>query len=614
MRRVIALLAVALALAFLAVPPAGAAVTAIPNTPVSVVDLGSTSKSVAFGTSVNFTWAVFNGGPPAYTMNVTANASSPDVTLEIVPSSFTIARDEALEVRVNVTTPGTGDPRTVVIHVTFAAVAPVVSSLELNATLALQAAPASVDLVTAFVAVGAIIAIGFTATLIFERTRVPDLLILIGLGVLLGPVALEYFGISFVPAGVLELATPYFTALALMIILFDGGLNLPILQVVKRLGVIGLQTGLAFMLTLFAIGFVTAWVLGWNLLVGFLLGAALAGTSSEVVIGLVRAIRVSEETKAILTLEAVLTDVLCVMSVLAIIELLRGGPGASITIVFADLGQAFAVATAFGAFFGVGWLVLLRRIERKPFAYMLTIAVLFILFGLSEASGGNGAMAAFVFGLILGNHVEFAKRLKIQARFVVDDRIKQFHSELSFVIRTFFFVFLGLSFAFRFGGAWPVSTTLPVLDAYDGTFTLFFAGVFAVFLTIVLVRVVTARITASVVGASPGDRRVMWSLMGRGLAPAVLSALPFTILAFTAPATPGDLYYQALLAPYRAQFLNIAFYVILFTVGATTLGVAAFGRGPRVSTRTATEARHFGFLSQWDLDELQVMEEPPPPE
>jgi cell volume regulation protein A len=614
MRRVLALLAAALTLALFLLPSARAAVNPIPGTPVSVIDLGSTSKTVGFGVTTNLTWAVFNTGPPAYSMNVTANTSSPDILLSVFPSSFTIARDAALEVVVNVTTPPNGNPRTVVINVTFTTLAPVVSNRSLEATIVLVAEPGSPDVLTAFVAIGAIIAIGFTATLIFERTRVPDLLILIFLGVLLGPIALEYFGISFVPAGVLELATPYFTAIALMIILFDGGLNLPIVQVVRRIGAIGLQTGASFTLTLFAIGFVTSWVLGWPLLVGFLLGAILAGTSSAVVIGLVRALKVSEETKVILTLESVLTDVLCVVTVIAIIELLRGGEGASVTIVFAELSQAFAVATAFGLFFGVGWLVLLRRIERKPFAYMLTIAILFILYGFSEASGGSGAMAAFVFGLVLGNHVEFAKRMNMQARFVVDDRIKQFHSELSFVIRTFFFVFLGLSFAFRFGGAWTVSTSLPLLSAYNGTFTLFFAGVFAVFLTIVVVRVITARITAAVVGASPGERRVMWSIMGRGLAAAVLAALPFTIAPYTSPTSPGDVYYQGLLAPYHAQFLNIAFYVILFTVGATTLGVATFGRGTAGPAPVPSEIHGVGSLRQWDLEDLEILEEPPPPD
>lgn len=616
MRRVIALLATALALTFFAIHPAAAVAMTIPGTSVTVFELGSSSTTVTFGTPANFTWAVVNGGPPApdYSMNVTANVTDPDFAVNVFPSAFILRRSEGKEVQVNVTVPSSGVPRSVTIWVTFRTLAPVASEVNVTATVVVRAEsaePVSVDVLTAFVAIGAIIAIGFTATLIFERTRIPDLLILIFLGVLLGPIALLYFGVSFVPAGVLELATPYFTALALMIILFDGGLNLPLMQIVRRIGVIGIHTGLAFVLTVFGVGFVAAWVLGFNLTVGLLLGAALGGTSSAVVIGIVRGLHVSEETKVILTLESVLTDVLCVVTVLALVELLRGGPGASIAIVFVELGQAFLVATALGLFFGLGWLVVLRRVERKPFAYMLTIAVLFILYGFSEASGGSGAMASFIFGLVLGNHVEFAKRLKVQARFFVDDRIKQFHSELSFVIRTFFFVFLGLSFAFQFGGAWAVSTGLPILRDYNATFTLFLSGVVILFLTIVVIRVVTARLTATLIGKLAGERRVLWSLMGRGLAAAVLASLPFTIRAFTAPTTAGDIYYQTLMAPYQVLFLNITFYIILLTVLATTFGVATFARVGAAAPAPAADVRGLGFLSQWDLDDLQILEEPP---
>ncbi len=612
MRRALALLAVAAALYLFSLAPTASAAVPIPGTNVQVVELGPTSQVVPFGTTANFTWAVFNGGPATYSMNVTANVTEPDFAIEVVPTDFTIPRDELREVRVNVSAPANGETVTATIQVTFTTLTPTASSLQVNATLTVQATPPSLDVLTAFVAIGAIIAIGFTATWIFERTHIPDLFILILLGVVLGPFALLYFGISLVPQQVLQAATPYFTALALMIILFDGGLNLPVLQVVKRLGIVGLHTGLAFVLTILAVAWVTVVVLGYDWLVGLLLGAALGGTSGAVVIGIVRALKLSEETKIILTLESVLTDVLCVVTALALIELLRGKPGASPPLVFADLGRAFLVAMLFGLTLGVGWLVFLRRVEKKPFAYMLTIAVLFILYGFTEASGGSGAMASFVFGLVLGNHVEFARRLRMQARFIVDDRIKQFHSELSFVVRTFFFVFLGLVFTFQFGGGWIVATRLPVLASYNGTFTLFMFGVLFIFLVIVGVRMLAARVTSALRSKPPAERRVLWSLMGRGLAAAVLASLPFTIPAFTSPTTPGDQYYQALMAPYEVQFLNIAFFVILLTVGATTLGVAssAYAR-VKPTVPPLVTGRGIGFLTQWDLEELQVHEQPP---
>lgn len=610
MRRALLLSAVAVILVLL-YSTESAAATPIAGTQVDVFPLDpEPKKDVSLGSQTNFSWLVFNDGSRA-DLSVSAVASDTGFDVEMFPADFSVPRDSTRVVQLNVSAPLDGTTRSTTINVTFSMDSPVVSSLSFELTVVARRAPATVDALTAFVAIGGIIAIGFTAMLIFERTKVPDILILIGLGVLLGPVALLYFGVVFVPHSVLEVAAPYFAAVALMMILFDGGLNLPLLQVIRKVGAISVQTLVAFVATVVAVASVAIVVLGYPPIVGFLLGSVLGGTSSAVVIGVVRALRVGEDTKVVLTLESVLTDVLCVVAVLGIIELIRGGPGASVGIVFVKLAQAFFVALAVGLAFGLGWLFLLRRASKKPFAYMLTIAMLFILYGVTESAGGSGAMASFVFGLVLGNHEEFRKRLRLRWQFVVDDRIRQFHSELSFVIRTFFFVFLGLVFTFQFGGRLPVSTTLPVLSAANGTFMLFLFGVIAIFLAITAVRVGTALITTRMLHRPQEERRVLWSLMGRGLAAAVLASLPFTIPAFNSPTTPGDVYYQSFMAPYEAQFLNIVFFIIILTVLVTTFGAATFARAPvaiRPPPVSVGRLQNIGFMSQLDLDDLHAME------
>jgi cell volume regulation protein A len=606
MRRWLGLAALVTALLLTAGGARGATSVPIPGTPIQVVALGPNSVVTTFGTTTNLSWAVINTGSSMlpYRLNVTAKVSDPTLQVIVLPGNVTVPRLSTVQVQVNITVPRSGSPRTVDINVTFRTLSPVVSSVQLNASLIIRSVPATIDVLTAFVAIGLIIAIGFAASLIFDRTRIPDLLILIFLGILLGPIALSYFGIAFVPPAVLEVATPYFAALALMIILFDGGLNLSLLQIIRRLGIVSLHTGVTFVATVFAVAFIATSVLGYPWLVALLLGAILGGTSSAVVIGIVRTLQVSEETKVILTLESVLTDVLCVVLVIALIELLRGGPGASVSIVFTELASRFGVAMLFGVFAGVAWLFLLRRVEKKPFSYMLTIAVLFILYGVTEFSRGSGAMASFVFGLILGNHAELAKRLSIPTtRFVVDDKIKQFHSELSFVIRTFFFVFLGLVFTLQVGGVWAVSSGVPALQVLNGSFSLFLIGVLLIFGMIVLVRIVTAWVITYIRPRPAAERRVLWTLMGRGLAAAVLSSVPFTVPAFTSPVNAGDLYYRSLMGPVQVQFLNATLYIILLTVVATTMGVAASARSLGIPRpRPVSTAPTFGLWSQWDQD------------
>lgn len=628
MRRALLLTAVAATLLLLWSSNTASA-TGIPNTQIEVFELDPDTRQIALGAQTNFSWLVFNDGSRA-DLSLSAVVSDPGFSLEAgvvsdpdssfgaLPANFSVPRDRSVVVQLNVTAPLDGTTRSTTINVTFSSESPVVSNLSFELTVVARRAPATIDALAAFVAIGGIIAIGFTAALIFERTKVPDLLILILLGVLLGPVALIYFGIVFVPQGVLEAAAPYFAAVALMMILFDGGLNLPLLQVIRKIGAIGIQTGVAFVGTVVCVAYVAIVVLGYDPIIGVLLGAVLGGTSSAVVIGVVRALRVGEDTKVVLTLESVLTDILCVVTVLGIIELLRSGQGASswppgpgqIAIVVVKLAQAFFVALAISFAFGIGWLFLLRRASKKPFAYMLTIAMLFILYGVTESAGGSGAMASFVFGLMLGNHEELRRRLKFKGQFVVDERIRQFHGELSFVIRTFFFVFLGLVFTFQFGSGWAVSTELPVLSAANGTFVLFLIGVLAIFLAITGVRMITAVFTGWVLHRPQGERRVLWSLMGRGLAAAVLASLPFTIPAFTSPASENDVIYQGFMAPYQMQFLNIVFFIIILTVVVTTFGAATYARAPLVTPPpVAARGLHdLGFMSRLDLDELRAME------
>ena len=96
----------------------------------------------------------------------------------------------------------------------------------LQGTLSIQdgpIAPAHVMLLAA----GVVIFLGVAGEAFFKKTGIPDVAFLMVLGVIIGPV----FGII-QPEAVIQVV-PYFAALALIIIMFDGGLNLDIKHVVK---------------------------------------------------------------------------------------------------------------------------------------------------------------------------------------------------------------------------------------------------------------------------------------------------------------------------------------------------------------------------------------------
>ena len=77
---------------------------------------------------------------------------------------------------------------------------------------------------------------------------------------------------------------------------------------------------------------------------------------------------------------------------------------------------------------------------------MLTLGILFVLFFLANSFGESGALTALVFGLMLGNKNHLARILRFKLpKIEMDDPT---HNQLTFLVRAFFFVFVGLMASF----------------------------------------------------------------------------------------------------------------------------------------------------------------------
>jgi cell volume regulation protein A len=144
-------------------------------------------------------------------------------------------------------------------------------------------------------AAGVVIFSGVAGEAFFKKTGIPDVAFLMVLGVIIGPV----LGII-QPEAVLQIV-PYFAALALIIIMFDGGLNLDLRQIVKTAHFSFTLAILGFILSVVIATFAVHYGLGWSWLQSILLGSIVGGSSSAIVFGLVRNIRISEETKNMLS-------------------------------------------------------------------------------------------------------------------------------------------------------------------------------------------------------------------------------------------------------------------------------------------------------------------------
>jgi len=296
-------------------------------------------------------------------------------------------------------------------------------------------------LASTILAIGLFVFAAYLFKSVFTHSGIPDVLLLMICGIVAGPVLGWASPAAFGKAGN-ALAT-----MGLVIILFESGIDLDLAtlrpSMVSTLK-ITLSTFLATGLIVTAIGYSLA---GLDLQGSLMLAVILAGTSAAVVIPLVQSLKVEGSTRIILILESAITDVLCIVGVFTLLEASRTG-GLTVGGVVLSVVSTLLVAALIGALCGFAWLGVLRTARKLPNGNFASAAACFIVYGATELAGYSGAIAVLCFGLVLSNGRQFAQALRIvrPARLAAFSSAEQeFLHELIFVLKTFFFVFLGIS-------------------------------------------------------------------------------------------------------------------------------------------------------------------------
>ncbi len=387
-----------------------------------------------------------------------------------------------------------------------------------------------------------IIVIGFLGNALFERTGLPDMLFLIVLGYVVGP-WLRLFD----PLSVAALA-PYLAALALVFILFDGGMHMNIHQVISESPRAILMAVLGFLSSLLVIAVFMTYLVGVPLLYGILFGSIFGGSSSIVVVSIARRISVSERCSTVLSLESAITDILCIVVSLVVIGVILTGQ-VDFFIVARDIGVKFLIGALVGVAMGLVWLFSLKGVVRQSFSYMLTLAIVLFGYTASEYLGGSGALSSLLFGLFLGNEKSIFKALKREwtGEAAVDGGLRRFESEIAFLVRTFFFVFLGL------------------IAMISDLWFVFIGAVISLMLLLTRFGVVTLGTLKSELR---NERSIMGVVLTRGLAAAVLATLPLQYADPLIYPEAGPVFQE--LSP---LYINLAVIIIVSTTIIATMGV-----------------------------------------
>lgn len=288
--------------------------------------------------------------------------------------------------------------------------------------------------------------LAYISGILYSKSHIPDIFWLILFGVLLGPV------FKLIDTEMMTGLAPMLVLMALNLLMFEAGLNVDLKtfrESMEKSGYLGLIT---FVLTMFIVGYGVFYIFPelFTFSEGLLLGAMIGGTSTSTVLSILGCINLEDKEagkcRLFLVLESIVTDSISIVTAMTLIRLIET-PQVPLIEGLKDIVFVFTVATVIGFGIGVIWVQVLNIARNRPFNYIMTIAVLFFSYIVAENIGGpgSGALAALVFGITMTNYPILARMFNLNERVRVERRrLRGFHEEITFLIKSFLFLFVGL--------------------------------------------------------------------------------------------------------------------------------------------------------------------------
>ena len=402
------------------------------------------------------------------------------------------------------------------------------------------------------VVVAGLLVIGALGEFIFSRTGIPDVVWLVLAGIFSGPV------FEIVSPKVLEPAVPFFGAIALTIILSGGAHRL-------RLAEVAAAAPRALLLSLVGFFFSVASIYGyfWTLtemeivrptspLLWLTAGAIVGGSSALILMPTFAGANVQPRIVRLIEVESSGTDAFCIVMTMVLIDLLVTG-SADLSRPFVALGREIGIGVVFGVVAAALLIPGIPALRDKPHGYTFFISAELIVYALTNLANGNGAMAVVTSALLAGNASTIVPKVIPGAHpeaFVATEVSKVMQDQMTFLIKSFFFVLIGLMF--------PTSPRLMALGALGAVVLLLF-------------RIPAVKLSTMKLGLTQKQTRLLIVAMPRGLASGVLSTLPVEYgIAGTENLSP-------------AVFALIVTSILLFAVGFAVVSRTSDERGNIVS-------------------------------
>jgi len=270
----------------------------------------------------------------------------------------------------------------------------------------------------ALVSLSAVVILGIAAQWLGWRTRIPAILVLLVFGILAGPL------LGWINPGKLLGSLLYpVVSLAVAVILFEGGLSLSVKEFRAIGGVTAWLVTAGAAITWFVAALAAHWILQLDWSLAILLGAVLVVTGPTVIGPMLRFIRPTGRTGAILKWEGIVIDPVGAMLAVLVFQVT----------IYAGTAHEMVVATivlktvAFGTLCGLlGALILGLCLKRDliPDYLQNPVAVMFVVgvfTGANLLQSESGLLAVTIMGFAMANQkavsiqhiVEFKENLRV---------------------------------------------------------------------------------------------------------------------------------------------------------------------------------------------------------
>ena len=392
------------------------------------------------------------------------------------------------------------------------------------------------------------IAVGILAQVLAHKARLPSIVLLLGLGILVGP-----DGLGWIDTGAFGRGLEAIVTIAVALILFEGGLQLHYVDLAAVGRTVRNLVTIGVVITVVGATAAAHLVAGFPWRLALLFGAIVSVTGPTVINPLLDRVRVQRRLDMVLRGEGIVIDPIGAIFAVVVLELMLSADSS----IWSGM-QAFAVRMGLGVAIGLagGWvlgrILRMRRLLESEVENLVVLAWVLALFAISERLAGESGLAAVV---IAGMTV---RRESIPRQ----HQLRRFKGELSVLFISLLFILLSAHLR--------LSTIAAV--GWD--------GVAAVVLLMWVVRPLNVLASTARTDLTWRERLFLMWICPRGVVAISISSFIAILLASGSPAvTRARLSAQAGEALVALVFLTIAITVVVQGITAAPvarlLGVAA---------------------------------------